>query len=236
MGICGKADGNRVDVYLITGIAIVCIIILVIMAEYNNNNVFVPLYMDNSADSNVDNNSDGNNNSIQHSPDNSTTIRKLTRSNSPSTSTNNVNSQHRNHKENQPYKFTPKIYKDDTQDTIITNKLNPIIAPIVAPIVSAWSHGAMPITHRTYGLSLQPVLGYGVTNFTQGDPYIGLKLIYYKRYGVHIGFTRKLTGGGICINIKGFVPLIQNTNVVIMYGRMHNGNGNGIFTGLGVEL
>ena len=93
---------------------------------------------------------------------------------------------------------------------------------------------------RYYGFAFVPIVGAGYSanldnigvKFT---PYVGAKIFYVGRFGLHAGVMTNGVGGGLCMNIKRWVPLVKNTNILGTYGTGWYGE-NRMFVGVGVEL
>jgi len=92
---------------------------------------------------------------------------------------------------------------------------------------------------RDIGFCFQPVLGMGYgfcPNLTSKfTPYIGMKLLYWHRWGLNIGLTLTDANIGISRKLSDLIPLVRNSGVLVAYGKGYRKEKR-LFLGLTVEL
>lgn len=95
---------------------------------------------------------------------------------------------------------------------------------------------------RNLRLCIYPVIGMGYSGNYDGtlkdtglDPYIGLKVIEWRRYGINIGSSLRSMNVGLSRKIDDLIPFFRNTGIMGAYG-LDYGGGERMFVGITVEL
>ena len=109
--------------------------------------------------------------------------------------------------------------------------LNEEIARLRAQIANPQQSGLLTV--KTWGLCASPQLGGGWNGAWDG--YGGMKVAYWNRLGVVLGATSHQIGGGISYKLDR-IPLIHNTEVMMLYGVPFCKDYGNLYVGLGINL
>ena len=87
---------------------------------------------------------------------------------------------------------------------------------------------------KNKGFTFKPELGAGYNgNF---DGYFGVKLAYWNRYGLSVGFTREQFGLGVSRHLDDLIPYFKNTEVFALAGMPYKDEYGKVFIGLKMGL
>lgn len=139
-----------------------------------------------------------------------------------------------------PERDSTKSTKSDTTYILIERTIKKPVVQWRTRLIESTRPRSQPlitsllVTSKQSILVSNPMVGLGY-NGESIDIYGGIKLLQWRRYGIHTGLTTTCAGGGVSINMIGVIPFVKNTNIITMYGTDYRGGQRG-FVGLAVEL
>ncbi len=97
----------------------------------------------------------------------------------------------------------------DLENKIKEKKKNTILIP-------SSPGGIKLITIKNKGMCFRPQIGIGYN----GDvaPYVGIKLLYWNKYGLSVGTTPNQLGCAISRRIDDLIPWLKNTEIISLVG------------------
>mgnify|MGYP000170857593 CR=1 FL=1 len=89
------------------------------------------------------------------------------------------------------------------------------------------------ISIKNHGFCFKPSIGVGYSDGI--SPYIGAKVAFWNNYGLNIGATKNSVGVGFSRRLN-FIPLVNNTEMIVLYGYPYKSNNNRLFAGLSIKI
>jgi hypothetical protein len=94
--------------------------------------------------------------------------------------------------------------------------------------------GAGLLRIKTMGTCLRPLATGGYSDRVDGGA--GVKLLYFRRYGVGVGCVSRTAGVFVSRRLDDVVPFARNTEAMVLYGTPLRHDAGRLYVGLGVGL